>query len=243
MLKRNLFILFAVMSALLLFADLEVPPDFDYDLVGPAYSGEYVQFISDTLWVTNTGATEDFDIHLESSEIPAGWSVMWCHSYDDELCHLLNFPWTVEFRRNSQLGIDFSIGYGSSPGQLELDLYWESASISEVMHFTFRTEDFVDSEPDLIPAKTVLNQNYPNPFNPETKISFNLSQSDHVNLCIYNVKGELIKSLTNQKLAAGQHSFIWYGKDNQSNIVPSGIYFYQLKTSLQSFTRKMILMK
>ncbi len=87
--------------------------------------------------------------------------------------------------------------------------------------------------------------NYPNPFKLKTTIDFNLSKPGMVNLSIYNIKGELIKTLiNNQTQQGGYYEMIWDGKDNCNHVVASGVYLYQLtagnrKTSI----KKMLLIK
>jgi hypothetical protein len=98
-------------------------------------------------------------------------------------------------------------------------------------------------EPDIKPELITLKQNYPNPFNPSTQIAFELKKADHVNLCIYNVKGQLVKTLADNYLSTGSHSLTWNGEDQHGHQVGSGVYFYRLETSGQSLTRKMLLMK
>ena len=94
------------------------------------------------------------------------------------------------------------------------------------------------------PAITrMLHQNYPNPFNPETTISFDLPKSGHANLSVYNVKGQLIKTLADENLEFGKHSFVWNGTDNDGRNVSSGIYFYRLTANGNVETKKMMLMK
>lgn len=94
-----------------------------------------------------------------------------------------------------------------------------------------------------IPQNVILNKNYPNPFNPTTTISFSLKNIDHVNLSIFNVKGEKIKTLANAKFKAGNYQFNWNGQDNSGKKVSSGMYFYRLKTSSTVQTNKMLLLK
>jgi len=88
-----------------------------------------------------------------------------------------------------------------------------------------------------------LNRNYPNPFNPTTTISFSLANKGKVELTIYNVKGQKVKTLCKGAMEAGEHSMIWNGKDNSNNPVSSGIYFYKLKSAGNESTHKMLLMK
>jgi hypothetical protein len=95
----------------------------------------------------------------------------------------------------------------------------------------------------LLPVANALYQNMPNPFNPETKISFDLNSEWQVNLEIYNMKGQKVRTLVNDKLSAGQHSIVWDGKDDNSKQVSSGIYFYKIKAGDFQSTRKMLLMK
>jgi len=89
-----------------------------------------------------------------------------------------------------------------------------------------------------------LNGNYPNPFNPETAIYFSVEQTYLlVNLEIYNLKGQKIKTLVNEILPAGSHSVIWNGTDKNEKPVSSGVYLYKMKTGNYVSTKKMILMK
>jgi hypothetical protein len=96
---------------------------------------------------------------------------------------------------------------------------------------------------DIVNSKAVLYQNIPNPFNPETSIKFSLVQSGHSLLEIYNIKGQLIKTLVNNDLVAGEHSFIWNGKNEKGDQVASGIYLYNLRTQDISIQKKAILLK
>ena len=96
-----------------------------------------------------------------------------------------------------------------------------------------------------IPFQNVfLSQNYPNPFNPKTTINYSLKENSKVLLKIYNIKGQLVKTLVNELLPAGEHSIIWNGRDSNGNQVGSGIYFYKLKVNGKSeAVRKCLLLK
>ena len=90
----------------------------------------------------------------------------------------------------------------------------------------------------------ILHQNYPNPFNPETTISFTLKDPAlSLKLNIYNIKGQLVKTLYDGALQKGQHSFVWNGTDETNCQVSSGVYFYRLSNGKESRQRKMVLMK
>jgi len=100
----------------------------------------------------------------------------------------------------------------------------------------------VDDNPEF-PTDMNLLQNYPNPFNPETNISFQVPNSGQVSLDIYNIKGQKVKTLVNDKLNAGRHTIVWNGRDDSNKQVASGIYLYKLRSGKYSSTKKMILMK
>ncbi|MCX7612053.1 MAG: membrane dipeptidase [Ignavibacterium sp.] len=95
-------------------------------------------------------------------------------------------------------------------------------------------------EDDLIADQFHVFQNYPNPFgktvnseNPQTKINFSISQDDNVEIYIHNVLGELV-DFKNEFLTSGIYSILYQGKGSP------GIYFYTIKTSNYSETKKMI---
>ncbi len=90
-----------------------------------------------------------------------------------------------------------------------------------------------------IPDQFKLFQNYPNPFNPSTKITFNLPNENNVNLTIYNLLGQEIKILVNDRIDAGTHSLDFVGEG-----LPSGMYFCKLKVENKYLeTIKMILLR
>ena len=88
------------------------------------------------------------------------------------------------------------------------------------------------------PKSFGLNQNYPNPFNPETKISYYLTVSGIVNLCIYDLLGRKIDTLINAEQSYGQHETSY-----NASALPSGIYFCKLEYGKNVSIIKMILLK
>ena len=89
-----------------------------------------------------------------------------------------------------------------------------------------------------IPKDCILSQNYPNPFNPSTTMEFTLPKSEFVTLKVYNVLGEEIKTLVNNKLQAGNHTYEFDG----SNLA-SGVYLYRIEAGEFQQVRKMVLIK
>jgi hypothetical protein len=94
-----------------------------------------------------------------------------------------------------------------------------------------------------IPEKFELGQNYPNPFNPMTTISYGLPAEGKVSLKIFNIRGQLVKTLVDEIRQPGYHRADWNGTDVSGNRVASGVYFYRLKFDEYTETRKMIMLK
>lgn len=89
----------------------------------------------------------------------------------------------------------------------------------------------------------ILKQNHPNPFNSDTIINYIIPKADEVTLIIYNSIGKKIRTLINAMEKAGEHIIRWNGLDDLGQLVTSGIYIYNLKTSYASISRKMIILK
>ena len=76
------------------------------------------------------------------------------------------------------------------------------------------------------PTAFRLGQNYPNPFNPVTTIPFSIQTAGHVNLSVYNVHGQLVKTCVNKPFSPGRYQVEWNGTDMNDHPVSSGVYLY-----------------
>ena len=72
---------------------------------------------------------------------------------------------------------------------------------------------------------------YPNPFNPTTTISFSIQEGSKIDLSVYNIKGQKIKTLANNEFIKGSHSIVWNGVDEFGKNVSSGVYLYKLNVN------------
>ena len=93
---------------------------------------------------------------------------------------------------------------------------------------------------EVIPQGYILHQNYPNPFNPRTRISYALLHSSQIELEIYNLRGDVVKTLYNGNQTMGHHFVEWDGTNNLGEKVATGIYFYKLTANNFVETKKMI---
>ncbi len=99
----------------------------------------------------------------------------------------------------------------------------------------------VNSDIAVVADRFSLSQNYPNPFNPETRISYSLKEGGNVEMAIYNLQGQKVRTLINQKASKGVHHAIWNGLDHQNQPVSSGVYFCKLISNKKVSTIKMLL--
>ncbi len=95
----------------------------------------------------------------------------------------------------------------------------------------------------VMPLEYALGNNYPNPFNPTTSFSYAIPASNPVTVAVYNATGTLVRTLVNEFKSAGTYTASWDGKDENGRQMPSGIYFYQMKSSHFNSTKKMLLTK
>jgi hypothetical protein len=94
----------------------------------------------------------------------------------------------------------------------------------------------------LNPKQITIENNYPNPFNASTTISFSLPQPGNVQLEIYNLLGQRMRTLLNDRVTVSS-SRQWDGKDDRGRIVASGVYFARLKTPTGVGTIKMLYLR
>jgi len=98
-------------------------------------------------------------------------------------------------------------------------------------------------ETSISPEQYSLHQNYPNPFNPSTRIEYSIGLESFVDLSVYDVSGNFVKTIVKTFQQNGKHSLQWDGTNEMGNKVPSGIYFIKIKTEKFIQSRKMILLK
>ncbi|MBD3258877.1 T9SS type A sorting domain-containing protein, partial [candidate division GN15 bacterium] len=142
-----------------------------------------------------------------------------------------NAPWSTPEQRSALVTAfralrDLSMGRTLPAGLVPAD-------VPHVMYKNGNT-----GPTDLPPATAELRENYPNPFNPSTQISFALPVASRVRLTVYNVLGQVVTTLIDQDLPAGDYETTWHAERNAS-----GVYFYRLTTDGTTLTRKMLLLK
>jgi len=199
------------------------------------------------------GMTETIDVALQNQYVPptdldcsvTGSNVLITWSAPETAANVTDYNiyrngeviYTVD--GSSTLKIDINVPSGSYTYNISAIYYDEYESDL--------TDDFVVevvAAGDVLPANgAILYGNVPNPFNPTTAISFSINEPGHVDLSIYNVKGEKVRTLVNENLNADTHSYVWNGMDDEGRSTASGVYFYKMRTGSYTATKKMVLMK
>ena len=145
----------------------------------------------------------------------------------------------LETTNASQIGLDTaSNGFSYT----RTGTTWDPLTTGELMIRAI-VEYTTDNDDNVAPVFTLDARNFPNPFNPETTISFSVPVSGPTTLKVYNLKGQVIRTLVNDSREAGRHSVVWNGKDDNGNSVSSGMYFFRVHNDGKHVTRKMLLSK
>lgn len=145
--------------------------------------------------------------------------------------------------------MEFVAGIGSAPSYyITCDKYLNVYSCGSASQYGYNNLNFITikySQPigieknsNQIISKFELSQNYPNPFNPNTEIEYDLPKSTFVKLTIYDVLGNEVKTLVNEKQNAGSYNVEFDGSK-----LPSGVYFYKITAGDFTAVKKMVLVK
>ncbi|MFA5570904.1 MAG: FlgD immunoglobulin-like domain containing protein, partial [Sphaerochaetaceae bacterium] len=133
------------------------------------------------------------------------------------------------------------------------EFYVETLKPFKQRHATIRlgAGDEIEEKEEVVEPKFALSQNYPNPIvmsqvsrsSELTKIDFSLPEAAEVSLNVYNIKGQLVKTLASGELSAGRHTVSWDGNNVNNQSVGSSVYFYRLDSGKKVINRKMLIIK
>ena len=93
------------------------------------------------------------------------------------------------------------------------------------------------------PVRYALAGVSPNPFNPVTVVTYAAPREGHVDLAIYNIAGQLVKTLVDGQQTPGWHTVTWNGRDDNGRSVASGVYFARMQAESFTGSTKMVLLK
>lgn len=119
----------------------------------------------------------------------------------------------------------------------------EGESVSARLHSFGRIALIYNPDHQFLPDRITLLQNYPNPFNPSTTIQYGIPEESRVNLTVYNILGQKVRTLVNSINRPGFHSVVWDGRNDLGLQVGSGVYIYRISHGSGVVARKMLFLK
>jgi len=159
---------------------------------------------------------------------PSSNEIIFEHNYEHPDRAFIN--WVGDFDNDGILEITVDINYSPSSGLTKV--YSTGVMLSSI-----------DDNKKLIPKYFNLSQNYPNPFNPSTTIEYDITSPGVVNLSIFDITGQLIKTIVNEYQNAGTYKVYWNGVNTRGEKISSDRYFYNLKVDDNQITKKMVFLK
>jgi len=159
--------------------------------------------------------------------------------------HTWNLVFSIDANATNPQVVDIDTTYDNINGEFIFGLVggveqWTPGFIPGAIHYGVTG---IDDDLDNIPTEFALKQNYPNPFNPDTKLLFDLPKAQNVSLDVYNILGQHVINLASGMYDAGRYTISWNGTNSNGEDVPSGIYFYSLRTAEFAKTNKMMLIR
>ena len=182
--------------------------------------------------------TQLAQLQFPAAQVVAGWNYITLPA-DITLADGDFYLAILETTGASQIGMDTS-GNGNSFKKISAN--WEAITEGDVMIRAI-VQYSTANDDGTTPAVSFNAVNYPNPFNPETTIAFGVPTAGMTSLKVYNMKGQVVRTLVNGQMAAGNHSVVWNGTDDNGMAVSSGVYFYKFATGGKTVTNKMVLTK
>jgi hypothetical protein len=151
----------------------------------------------------------------------------------------------IETGRAAKIGDSFEIAVRSPSPLISVQPLRHTVTAADVRQSLIRLPALVVYE---IPMETELLANYPNPFNPETWIPYRLAEDAFVTLAIYDLNGQIIRTLeVGHRIASAYENrakaIHWDGRNDVGEQVASGVYFYTLTAGDFSATRRMVILK
>ena len=121
----------------------------------------------------------------------------------------------------------------------KIELGIDDAKLLKDSNFSLASQN----QEEIVPAEFQLFPNYPNPFNPTTTIQYSLPEASHVTLQIFNLRGELVRTLVNGTQVAKLYQIIWDSKNDQGQAVAAGIYICRFKAGDFTRVQRLVLLK
>ena len=187
-----------------------------------------------------------------ATSITDGIRLAWITQSETENLGFHVFRSTIELGSYRQITDAIIPGAGSTQEQKHYSFVDQKVIADTTYYYKLADIDFngnralhgpISASVKPIPKDYKLEQNFPNPFNPYTAIAFDLKEDGNAVMKIYNLQGQLVRTLLNKNMHAGRHQVTWDATDDFGIKVPSGIYLYMLEAKGVRLSKSMLLVK
>ena len=218
-----------------------------YTIVVAATDGQYTAVTTATVSVAYINRKPVLNFRVPSSgtgvnfDTPATFKV----SVTDPDHDPVTYTWKVN-GVIMQVGSDSTFTYTfqkMAPAPRLTAVFADPFGLSDSTVWTIGPDVDVPFEENGIPAEIVLEQNYPNPFNPSTVITVALPERARVQVAVYTLQGQRLKTLFDGAMDAGYHRIVWDGSDEEGSRVSSGMYLCRMIAGSFIGSRKMVLLR
>ena len=185
-------------------------------------------------------------IYVSSSSITLTWDP---HPNPALQYYSVEYSTDPEFENDvlSQYGTDTYIVFDENLLQYDIEYFFRITAFTNVWSLYSDVYsgsiEFLDLNKEQLPLIFSLKQNYPNPFNPTTNITYSIPSDNHVEVNIYNVMGEKVKTLANGFQTSGIKTVKWDATNEYGEPVSAGLYAYTIQAGSFNQTKKMLLLK
>ncbi len=208
--------------------------------VGPPPQPEITDVTVDTLW-NPENQTAEVKMSFELETYPSFEVEYQAYELNSDSVFFGNLP--PQTTETSELKRTVVITTSGKP-PLEYHIKFRTFDPLVNLYSDWTKEDTIIIEPPPpLPSSYRLYQNYPNPFNSETTIEYDLPKKADVELIVFNILGQKVKTLVNKTEKAGTHKVVWDGKDKFGRKAGSSFYFYYLKAGKFIETKRMLLIR
>jgi len=240
------------------YARFRLSPNGNLSPFGPCEGGEVEDYLVDLLWdqslpVELRDLKAEFlrnsviiSWKTESESENRGFEIYRSNSENGDYQLISSYVTSIDLKGlgNSTLGKEYT--YIDELVIPKGKVFYKIADISSSNEKEFHGPvviNFKDYSQEITPDKIGLLPNYPNPFNPSTTIKYQISEIGFVDLAIYDIKGNLVKTLVSRKMVSGTYTQKWDATNMNGIQLPSGIYIVRLISNNVSITQRILLMR
>lgn len=200
------------------------------------------QHESQPVWFFNLGDAQDYQIRIVVDSAPADWMFNYCD--EDNNCYpgSVLLPFSLQAGERKNLHLNIIVGSSGIA-----NFYWEITSAAlgtYTIPFRYRTNDVSNVDESLVSNPVNISRAYPNPFRNHAIFEIESDKAlSGTRIDIYNLKGQVVKSLPVSTLTAGSNSIRWDLSPQETADLGNGVYFYRLEASGKSSQGKLLLIK